>query len=341
MISLKRSISKLDQLEEVQKAAIDGYKTAVEASGRCAVEMDSETTARFRQELGALAKRIASPSGTDELREVRVKFLGAVEDYGSKASRYVAALQQKVTASSRALSELLRAIQQSQSDERRLQLGLGQLHSIAQDPDIVRLCPEIVTAVGTVEESVENLRKQNQLAVVKLHEEVDGLRTALESARETATKDQITGVKNRNGVLSEIRDQLASRSRFCIIFLWGSNLEYMHRRYGSQYRDAIVAEFARRLRDKAENEGVVGRWGEQHFAVIVNRPKPEAIWLTESLGQDLGKPFVVREANLDREVRVLLRTGIVEGIAGATEASILKQTDKLLLALETIDAPNI
>jgi diguanylate cyclase (GGDEF)-like protein len=305
------------------------------------VEVDRPATERFRQELQALAERIGGAETADALRETRITFLGALEDYAGKAGRYVKALQEKVSASSRALAELLEAIRQSQSDERRLQLGLGQLHSIAQDPEIMRLCPEIVNAVGTVEESVENLRKQNQLAVAKLREEVDSLKGALESAREAAAKDPVAGVLNRNGALREIRERLAARRSFCLIYLWASNFDYLHRRYGSQYRDAVVAEFAARLRQKVGDEGVVARWGEEHFAVIVDRPKPEAVWLTESYVQDVGKPFVVRESSLDREVKVLLRTGVVEAVAGATEQRVHKDTDKLLLALETVAAPNM
>ncbi len=341
MISLKRSVSHLDRLETLQKASLDGYRAAVEASGRCAVEMEHGAKEQFRQELLTLAARISSAATADDLRETRITFLGALEDYTGKACRYVRALQEKVSTSSRALAELLEAIRHSQSDDRRLQLGLGQLHSIAQDPEITRLCPELVNAVGTVEESVANLRKQNQLAVATLREEVDSLRGALQSAREAAAKDPVSGVANRNGVLSEIRDRLTARRTFCLIYLWASNFDYLHRRYGSQYRDAVVAEFSRRLRDKVADDGVLARWGEGHFVVLVDRPKPEAVWLTESYVQDVGKPFVVRESNLDREVKILLRTGVVEAAAGSTEQKILKDTDKLLLALESVAAPNL
>ncbi len=341
MISLKRSVSEYGRLESMQRSSLDCYQTAVEACGRSAVEIDTETTKRFREEVAELARQVKNASTADDLRENRVRFLGTLEDYAGKAGRYLKALEQKVVATSRALADLVESVRQSRSDERRLQLGLGQLHSIAQDPEISRLCPELVTAVETVEESVDHLRKQNQKVVGQLQEEVLSLRTALESAREAATNDAVSGVLNRCAMLERIHQELAGRRRFSLVFIWVSNLEYLYRRYGGPFRDDVLAAFATRLRDNAGRDATPGRWGEDRFVVLVPRPKPEAVWLADSFSKELVGPYVIKNKDWSREITLQTRSGVTEAASGASADSVLKAADKLLIALESINAPSL
>ena len=340
MISLKQSVSELDRLESLQRASMECYRVAVDATGRNAVEIDPATTREFREELRALAGEVGGAGSADELRRSRVTFLAALEDYSGKAGRYVSALREKVSATTRALAQVVESIRRGSEDERRMQLGLGQLHAIAQDPDIARICPELNRAVATVEESFSQIKKHNQLVVTQLRGEIDSLHEALDSAREEAARDPVSGVLNRNGLLSRIREEINRGRLFSLVFVWASNLEYVHRRYGSEVRDQTLARFGRRLVEMAGPDAGVGRWGEDRFAVLVSRPKPEAMWLTESFSQELPGPYAVEQGGRSREIRVRLKTGVIETPPGTAESKLLLGADKLLLALETVEAPS-
>lgn len=339
MISLKRSVSEFDRKDALQKQSLECFRSAVETSGRTALEIDADTTLQYRQELAALAQQVKTTASTDELRETRVSFLGALEDYSVKAARYVKSLREKVAATGRTLAELAESLSQSRSDDRRLQLGLGQLHSIAQDPEVVGLCPELAQAVETVEESVEHLRKKNQQAVVQLQEQVQELRTALDTARQQATSDPVCGLLNHAATLNHIRGELAAGRAFSLVLILISNLDYIYRRYGGDPRDEVLAAFAVRLKESV-SEGEVGRWGENQFVVVVSRPKPEAVWLAESFSRDLTGPYFFKEEQRSREVKLQLRTGVTQADTGSTEKSVLKAADQLLIALETVKAPS-
>ncbi len=333
MISLRRSVSELERLEALELASRDGFRSAVGASGRYAIELERRQTEQFRKHLEQLARRVGAADTPEELARVKTEFLAALADQAERAARFIEALQKKVAGSATTLSRLADEAQAGVGEDRSLQLGLGRLHSIAQDPDVTRACPELTEAVASVEASVERLREQTRTMIARLRTEVASLRTALESAREEAMRDPVSGLLNRNAVLKLIRERLSEGQTFSMLLLWISNLEYIHHRYGLRCRDDFITQLADRLRSLAGEDAAVGRWGEDRFAVIVRRPKPEAMWLSETLLEKFSSPFLIDHQGLVREVTAQIKTGVIEASPGTTEAKLLADADKLSLAL--------
>ncbi len=336
MISLLRSVSALERLEALEKASRDGFRSAVGASGRYAMELERRQTEQFRKYLEQLARRVGAADSPEELARVKTEFLAALADQAERAARFVEGLRKKVAGSATTLSKLADKAQAGISEDRSLQLGLGQLHAIAQDPDVTRVCPELTEAVSSVEASVERLREQTRSIIARLRSEVAALRTALESAREEAMRDPVSGLLNRNAVLKLIRERLSESKTFSILLVWIGNLDYIHHRYGAACRDEFVAQFADRLRSLAGEGAAVGRWGEDRFAVLVPRSKPEAMWLSETLLEKFTAPFLIDHRGLAREVTAQVKTGVIEASPGTAEAKLLADADKLSLALASM-----
>ena len=338
MISLRRSVSVLERLEALERASRDGFRSAVAANARHALELERRETEKFRKYLENLARRVGAADSPEELSRAKTEFLAALADQAERAARFVEALQKKVAGSASSLSKLADKARAGVAEDRSLQLGLGQLHAIAQDPDVNRVCPELNEAVKAVEASVERLREQTRVVIAQLRSEVASLRRALESAREEALRDPVSGLLNRNAVLEAIRERLKEGRTFSVLLIWIGNLQYIHFRYGAACRDDFVSQFADRLRGLAGEEAVVGRWGEDRFAVIVGRPKPEALWLSETLLEKFTEPFLIDHKGLVREVTAQIKTGVIEAAPQTTEAKLLADADKLSLALASIPA---
>ena len=338
MISLRRSASVLERLEALERASRDGFRSAVTANARHALELERRETEKFRKYLENLARRVGAADSPEDLSRAKTEFLAALADQAERAARFVEALQKKVAGSATTLSKLADKAQAGITEDRSLRLGLGQLHSIAQDPEVTRVCPELSEAVSSVEASVERLKEQTRSMIARLRSEVAALRTALESAREEAMRDPISGLLNRNAVLEVIRERLRGGRTFSVLLIWIGNLEYIHHRYGAACRDDFVSQFADRLRDLAGEEAAVGRWGEDRFAVVVGRPKPETMWLSETLVEKFTDPFLIDHQGLVRELTAQIKTGVIEAAPGTAEAKLLADADKLALALASIPA---
>jgi GGDEF domain-containing protein len=336
MISLKQSLSELDRLDSMQRTAMECYHSAIEAASRNAVETEESWIRSLRDGLEELARRVARASSAEELRETRVALQGELQEYSAKGSRYVRALRDKLSETSRSLSEVAQALARGVGgDGPKLEEQLGRAAALARLPEVTRVCPELELAVAGLEDGVARLRRETRLALAQLHEEIQVLRSALDSARQAAVRDPISGLLNRAEALATIRDRLGRGVTFSLLFLWLANLEYVRRRYGSCPSDEVVAQFSKRLLDCLPQGTQAGRWQDDRFVVIVERPKPEAIWLFDGLAKPLGEPFVVKDGSLKREVTLQLRCGVTEASPPATEAGLLRSVDKLLLALET------
>jgi len=341
MISLKESFSELDRLESLQRASSECYRSAIEASGQYAVEIDPDETKRFRQDLEAIARQAKAAETAESLRQTHLWFRDELQNYSAKARRYLHSLREKVSASARALTEIVETAKRlgGQSDQ-KLEVELDRLRNLAQAQEVAEACPELRAVVATVEEAVNQLRKRSRLMVAQLRSEIHSLHQALESARQAAGRDPITGVLNRAEILIRIRQEMGQQKAFCLIFVWISSYEYVHRRYGWHVADRTLAAFCERLRGAMGEETSVGRWGDDRFVVLLRRSKPEAMWTAENLVQQLAGPYVVREGELAREVLLQLKTGVVECAAGTSEAQLLSAADKLLVALETVASTN-
>lgn len=340
MISITRSLSELDRLESLQKASLECYRSAVESAEHYVVETDANSTRQHRRKLDAIAKKVRAAETPEELRKTRLSFQGELQEYAGKATHYVKSMQERLTATVRSLADIAESIKRGQgAGDQRLQAGLEQLSTIARSPEIARLCPQLERAIADVEDGASHLRKQNQLVVAQLRDEVHSLEHALEDAKEAAGRDDISGVLNRAEILSRIRGELKHKKTFNLVFVWISSYQYIHRRYGRQCLDDVLVNFCERLCQLADEETPVGRWADDQFVALVLRPKPEAMWIAENMAEQLAGSYLLKGPDWTRETVLRLKTGVVEASEGITEDKLMKAADKLMIALETVSAP--
>lgn len=337
MISLKQSLSEFDRLESLQKASMDCYRSAVEAAGQHVVETDENLTKAYREHLEALAQQVKAAGSADALKRTRVSLLGELEEYAGRGTRYLKTLREQLAVTSRALTEIVESVRQDDSSgEQKLQKNLNRLAQVAQHPEVAKLCPEMKIMIAEVADSVTELRKQSQLVVAQLREEVSSLRGALSSAQQAAGRDAISGVLNRAETLAQIRKGMDSRKGFCLVFVWIASAGNLQRTHGSQSLDEIVVRFCQRLREAVGPEVPIGRWSDEQFVAMVERPKPEAMWLSDNLAGQLRGPYILRKNDWSKEVTLRLKSGVVESSASTDEARLLRMVDRLLNALESV-----
>jgi GGDEF domain-containing protein len=337
MISLRQTLSDWDRIESLQKVAMDCYGAAIEATARNVVDFERELARLHREQLDELARQVRRAVAADDLKETRIALEGELQDYSGKAGRYLLALQEKLNATTQSLGAVIETIRTADPANRDLETGLQRLAALVHCPEVSRACPELQVLVAGVEDNLRRLLEQNRLAVAQLRAEVDTLRGALSAARQAARRDPISGVLNRAKTLSTLREWINGRRTFSLLFFEIGNLDYARRRYGSRTLDDIVAVFSRRLTSALEAQSAVaGRWGDDSFVVLLERSKPEALWLSENLSPRLAGPYVFRDEGFTRDLTLQIKTGVLEAKAPASEKQVLRDADRLLAALQTL-----
>jgi len=335
MISLKKSLSDLDRLESMQRAASECYRAAVQTAGEHVVETEKSATRLFREELENLASRVKAAATASELNETRIAFEQSLEQYARQGSRYLRTLEQQVTSTRRALSDVVDSLAQTGGDEQeRIESGLSRLEEIAGQPGVRRVCPEMSVLVASIEDGVGKLCKKNQLVVAQLRDELHSLQVTLDKAQHTARRDDRAGVTSRIELLGRIRRMLAVRKSFCLVLLSVSNAAYLRSTYPGQQLDDAYDDFSRQLTDFVEPHVVCGQWNQSVYAVLVEKQKPEAMELGVRLADRLAGPYFPREAADGRVINLRLTSGVIEANGRDTEGRLLVRIERLVEALE-------
>src|ERR1051325_7058318 len=98
MISIRESLSELEQCHQERDAAVQCYLAAINGVAHYTIEFDPETTDAQRKYLSALAEDAAT--GKPEiLGESRATLRGLLRDYRDKAAQYMNKLRDDLAGS--------------------------------------------------------------------------------------------------------------------------------------------------------------------------------------------------------------------------------------------------
>ncbi len=74
MISLRKTATELERLEELHRAAVNCYSQALRSTEQNAIELDSGQAAHFRTQLQALRDQLRADASSRELDAVQTSF---------------------------------------------------------------------------------------------------------------------------------------------------------------------------------------------------------------------------------------------------------------------------
>jgi diguanylate cyclase (GGDEF)-like protein len=167
---------------------------------------------------------------------------------------------------------------------------------------------------------------------------LDNVRVHQEAQRLSLT-DQLTGLSNYRYLKDSLRREIERASRFShqltVLALDLDRFKEVNDTYGHAAGDAVLAEFARRIRVEIREVDLAFRQGGEEFVVLL--PETDAAGGTvvaERLGAAIRRiPVLVRSARSTQAVRIPVTVSI--GIAvfpdhGATGAAVLEAADDAL-----------
>ena len=172
MISIQSSLTELERSHQFREAVLECYLSAVKNVSHYALELDEEVTRQFRKHISGLVEEIFLGK-VDLLAESRATLRGLLRDFRDRNSAYVANRRDEWAGTARALDEILDTLAQTDGDsETRMRAALGKLRSaVASDPSST-LRAVVSGAAAAIEQSIEQMRKQQQLTVSQLITEI-------------------------------------------------------------------------------------------------------------------------------------------------------------------------
>lgn len=161
--------------------------------------------------------------------------------------------------------------------------------------------------------------------------DVSELKTARDTARYLADRDQLTGCYNRAFITQQLEalsyEVVGTDKSYAVLFLDIDNFKQVNDKFGHEVGDTILKTFAKRVRHMTREADIIARMGGDEFVVLIDGVRD-----TEGLYQRLDaiRAEVLKPIDCDGN-RLLITTSIGVSMINAENAhnwsEIIKQAD--------------
>jgi diguanylate cyclase (GGDEF)-like protein/PAS domain S-box-containing protein len=157
-------------------------------------------------------------------------------------------------------------------------------------------------------------------------------RRAEAAVQSTAHSDALTGLANRRGLDDRLHLALARNRRSglesAVLFLDIDGFKDVNDRLGHGAGDALLAEFAMRLRAAVRASDTVARFGGDEFVVLLEdvRDRQSVLRIAEKILEEARRPIEVEGT----DVAITTSVGVAYSDATSSEEDLLKRADAAL-----------
>jgi len=321
MLSIRQSNSGLEKSASGQNLALECYIAAIHHMAHYTIELEEALSGPHRKYLVALAADLTQgqPSA---LAESRSTLRGLLRDYRDRAAQYLGSLRDQLRSTAQALQEMVEALSQCDSDHTiKLRGALARLRETVGSCQGSAVRAVVEGAADTIEQSLEQIRKQHQFTVSQFQTELRLLHSRIDSLETAAAIDEATKFSNRRFIAEYLKSLPADGASFLILKVRG--LAQARARFGPAIADDLVATFGRRLRNTLPKEAVVGRWSDQDFVAIVPAGKPAGPILDHRVAEHLSTPYACMLSGKVVRIPLEVTTEYLTGAAGNSAEQIL------------------
>jgi GGDEF domain-containing protein len=279
MVSIRESITELEQCRQARDVAVECYLAAIRNAAHYAIELEPEITEPHRQLLNKLAGE-AARAGVPALPESRATLRGLLRDYRDRAAQYLRNLREELTSTARSLQEILNTLSEIDGEQdSRMRTAVARLRQFSD--------PGVLSAATTIEDSLEHLRKQHQLIVSQFLVEIRMLHKRIDSLERSASIDGLSKLLNRREIEERIR--ILAESGFGLLLIKVSGFHAAEMKFSETVAAELAGAFIRRLRNSLPANAVIARWNEEDFVALLPGIlkadiEGNAHWITDHLG---------------------------------------------------------
>jgi len=333
LISLRKTATELDRLEEFNRAALTCYSQAIRSTEQHAVEVDSTQLAHFRAQLETLKARLEDAGEPEQLEVVQAAFDAELRDYQQKTREQIDRLRKDIKEAMAAVEEFASSVTANGTElETGLKHELQRLSKAATSEDIGEIRGAIRTATSRIEASLEQMRAANQAVIAQLKDEIRLLHEEIRTSRR-ADSGEDAAKESRQKINSQIDALIRGGSPFSVLLVVVTNLAGMRNIHSAKLIDTGLRSFESRFATVVPGAAMTGRWGVDQFAAIIGTEPANAIAMSNDVVKRLSAPFAEQEHGSNRTLTFNVKAGVIEFRPGSDTTKFLSKLQQLAVAL--------
>ena len=279
MISLKKYLESVPPVsdenssqdrDDLAALALEAYGSALVAMGTCSLDACPGLGNELNRNLGELSRKLSSKIDRDSLSSTGKDVQQQLHSWGRRTAGHY---QQK----SDEVKELLIVMAHTaESVGQRDQRCAGQIHevtarltAIASLDDLTQIRASIEKSAAELKTSIDRMTEEGKAAIDQLQAQVSTYRAKLEDAEETASRDALTGLRNRLFAESLIDRRVAADGVFCVAIADIDEFKKVNDEHGHLIGDELLKQFATELVSACRSTDMIGRWGGDEFIIVL------------------------------------------------------------------------
>lgn len=328
MISIRNTLNELEDSHRTRAIVLDCYLAAIRNIARYAVELDDEITEPHRKYVSALGEEAAAAL-PEALVETRATLRGLLRDYRDKGAKYLSRLRDELASAAAALQETLDSLTLADGDhEGRLRSALVRLREASRLPDGNAMRAAVLATAETIEQSLEQIRKQHQVTVAQFLSEIRVLHKRIDTLQTAAAIDSLTKLFNRR----EMEERICSvpPGSFSLLLIKVSGLRLARINFNAGVSEELAGAFTKRLQNGLPLETIIGRWSEEEFVAILPAARPQALTRAKWIAEHLAGPYACLHSGKTVRPSLELTVGVVDSEPGDSAELILERVGETL-----------
>lgn len=324
MLSLKRSLTEYDRAQTLASALKSTLVATLDAARQYVIPTDPASVKGFRAHLTSIVGEVESVHNPDGecLYSVTSRIREAWRAYHDHAAVYVDQLRASLASTTDVLREMLTSFQSGDSDaEKQLKTEILRLRSADElkDLDEMRAC--VRRSVGSLASCVDSLRREKDVVIAQLRDEIRTLQKSMEEEHRAAAMDAATGAHQRPEFEKMVQREIVRNQPVTVVRLWMQNMQTLTARNPV---DQILRAFCKRAYEVVP-AGTMGRWQENVFCILL--PTPAARNASTALAKKCAGIYAYMDGDQPRTLHLQVAVTCFSCPPSADVQTFLKNID--------------
>ena len=341
MISLKKyldndsPVAVEPEVSGILSATLTAYGSSMLAMGNCSMDACPALGIELKRSLTELREKLAPGMSVAEVESTGLAMQTQLADWGQHAARHYrdkAAEVREILLTMARAGEAVGARDQRSAGQ--MSDVTARLSRIATLEDISEIRVSIEKGAADLKSAIERMTAEGKTAQQELRKRITVYQTRLEEAEELASRDALTGVRNRMCLESMIESRIQSHAEFCVAMIDLNNFKKVNDSYGHLAGDELLQQFAAELGSACRSTDIIGRWGGDEFVIVVDRGLAGATEQIDRLRKWVCGDYTVKGKSGMMKLRLDATIGLAEHVPEDSLQVLMERADAAMYRLK-------
>ena len=325
---------------DVAAAALNAYGVTLRAIGDCSQDACPGLGGGLKQRLGALETEITPGMSCENLLAHGRTAGDRIREWGHEAARHYQGKAREVKEILLTVARTAESVSTHDAySAEQLNAVTDRLKAIATLDDLTEIRASIDKGAAELRASIDRMTAEGREVLNRLKSKLDEYQAKLEEAEMLASRDALTGVRNRVFLEAQIQRRIEAGAAFCAAIVDIDRFKEINDHHGHLSGDELLRQFAGELSSACRSTDVLGRWGGDEFILLFDAEPAEAKVQVARLRNWACGIYRLSTQRGAVKIRVDASIGLAARNAGDTMNDLLARADAAMYAEKAAARP--